>query len=168
MNFPLRASWHNLARTVLNLGPVDSPRQGVKVAGQSLEDFNPRAEAKDEGLVAGAQQLAQEVFGRVFLDRQRFVLTGGGIDGERQGQRRVRRLREVPDVLRNAVFGQLEIRPLEVSNEMALPVSHDRGDVDHLGHRFERRVRTITLGLTVRSGLSDGGESDPRKQSNGW
>ena len=123
---------------------------------------------KDKGLVAGTQQLAQEVFGRVFLDRQGFVLTGGGIDGEGQGKGRVRRLREIPDVLRNAVFGQLEIRPLEVSNEMALPVAHDRVDVDHLGHRFERRVRTITLGLTVRSGLSDGSESDPGNQSNTW
>ena len=123
---------------------------------------------KDEGLVAGTQQLAQEVLGRVFLDRQRFVLTGGGIDGEGQGEGRVRRLREVPDVLRHAVLGQLEIRPLEVSNEMTLPVSHHRVDVDHFGRRFERRVRTITLGLAACSGLSDGGESDPSKQSNSW
>ena len=109
---------------------------------------------KDKCLVAGSQHFAQEVFGRLFLDRQRFILAHGGIDGEAQRQGRVCCLREVPDTLKHTVFGQLEIRPLQVSNRMALPVSHHRVNVDYVGQRPERRPGSRTLALAVCPGCS--------------
>jgi hypothetical protein len=91
------------------------------------------AEAEEEGLVLRLEDARQEHLNVVEMLVDEFVLTGGGVDEEAEGERDIGFAGEEAEFLWDAVFVEGEVILGEVGDQAALLVADGEGEGDEVG-----------------------------------